>query len=204
MRVVIVEDEGLFLDALVDGLTARQVEVAGRARSADEALTVINRCAPDVAVLDIRMPPTFTDEGLRVVTWAHRILAERDELLADVKRMRGRLTATARIGAIPTAVPTSPLLTTQFLQDNPDATVRVEAFSSREIARRLADFEIDAAGAVKMLKDEPVESQKTEPLRFAAPLRRQSGIARRYYKSQTSWAVMCAGNKRPGSTPFVR
>jgi DNA-binding transcriptional LysR family regulator len=86
----------------------------------------------------------FTDEGSRVVTWAHRILAERDELLADVERMRGRLSAMARVGAIPTSVPASPLLTTRFLRSNPAATIRVEAISSREIAVRLAEFEIDA------------------------------------------------------------
>lgn len=86
----------------------------------------------------------FTDEGSRVVTWAHRILAERDELLADVERMRGRLSATARVGAIPTSIPASPLLTAQFLRNNPAATIRIEATSSREIAVRLAEFEIDA------------------------------------------------------------
>jgi DNA-binding transcriptional LysR family regulator len=86
----------------------------------------------------------FTDEGSRVITWAHRILAERDELLADVERMRGRLTTMARVGAIPTSVPASPLLTAQFRRDNPSATIRIEATSSREIARRLADFDIDA------------------------------------------------------------
>jgi DNA-binding transcriptional LysR family regulator len=86
----------------------------------------------------------FTDEGSRVVVWAHRILSERDELLADVERMRGRLSAMARVGAIPTSVPASPLLTARFRRDNPAATIRVEAISSREIARRLADFEIDA------------------------------------------------------------
>jgi DNA-binding transcriptional LysR family regulator len=86
----------------------------------------------------------FTDEGSSVVTWAHRILAERDELLADVERMRGRLSAMARVGAIPTSVPASPLLTARFLRSNPAATIRVEALSSREIAVRLADFEIDA------------------------------------------------------------
>ncbi len=64
MRVVIVEDQGLLLDALTDGLTARQIDVLGRARDPGEALEVINACAPDVAVLDIRLPPTFTDEGL--------------------------------------------------------------------------------------------------------------------------------------------
>jgi DNA-binding transcriptional LysR family regulator len=94
----------------------------------------------------------FTDEGSRVVTWAHRILAERDELLADVARMRGRLTVTARLGAIPTSVPASPLLTMSFLERNPAAAVRVEVLSSREIARRLADFEID--GGLTYLDDE--------------------------------------------------
>ena len=49
----------------------------------------------------------FTAEGQRVVTWAHRILAERNELLADIERMRGGLTVTARIGAVPTSVPAS-------------------------------------------------------------------------------------------------
>lgn len=86
----------------------------------------------------------FTTEGQRVVTWAHRILAERNELLADVERMRGGLTVTARIGAVPTSVPTSPLVTSRFLERYPGARVRVEALSSREIARRLAEFELDA------------------------------------------------------------
>jgi DNA-binding transcriptional LysR family regulator len=86
----------------------------------------------------------FTDEGSRVVTWARRILAERDELLADVARMQGQLRAMARVGAVPTSVPASPLLTARFRRDNPAATIRVEALSSREIAARLADFEIDA------------------------------------------------------------
>ena len=83
----------------------------------------------------------FTDEGRGVIAWAHRILAERNELLADVERMRGRLTATARIGAIPTSVPASPLLTTKFLERNPAASVRVETLSSpnRQTACRFRD-----------------------------------------------------------------
>ncbi|TFW33162.1 LysR family transcriptional regulator substrate-binding protein, partial [Pseudomonas fluorescens] len=87
-----------------------------------------------------------------VVTWAQRIVAERDEMLADIERMQGRLTATARIGAIPTAVPASPFVTDEFLRRNPAASVRIEALSSREIARRLADFEID--GGLTYLDEE--------------------------------------------------
>ncbi|WP_028934994.1 LysR family transcriptional regulator [Pseudonocardia spinosispora] len=86
----------------------------------------------------------FTPEGQRVVGWAHRILAERDGLREDLSRMRQGLVATLRIGAIPTAVPVTALLTTPFSDKHPLATVRIEVLSSREIVRKLADFELDA------------------------------------------------------------
>src|ERR1700694_3230562 len=79
----------------------------------------------------------FTAEGQRVVTWAHRILAERNELLADVERMRGGLTVTARIGAVPTSVPASPLVTGRFLERYPGARGRIEAVSCRESPHRV-------------------------------------------------------------------
>ena len=107
------------------------------------AVRKLERVLDAVIVLRGQRFEGFTTEGERIVTWARRILAERDEFLADIARARGSLTATARIGAIPTAVPASPLLTSRFLQSYPDATVRVEAMPSREIARRLAGFEID-------------------------------------------------------------
>ena len=93
-----------------------------------------------VIVLRGRRFEGFTAEGQRVVTWAHRILAERNELLADVERMRGGLTVTARIGAVPTSVPASPLVTRRFLERYPGARVRIESLSSREIGRRLAEI----------------------------------------------------------------
>jgi DNA-binding NarL/FixJ family response regulator len=66
MRVVIVEDMGLLLDALATALTELGVEVAGRARDADEALRIVDEVAPDIAVLDIRLPPNQSDEGIRL------------------------------------------------------------------------------------------------------------------------------------------
>lgn len=85
----------------------------------------------------------FTPEGRRVVGWAHRILAERDALRSDLGRMHGGLTATLRIGAIPTAIPVTALLTEAFCARHPHARVRVEAFSSRDIGQRLAEFDLD-------------------------------------------------------------
>ena len=102
-------------------------------------------------------------EGQRVVTWAHRILAERNELLADVERMRGGLTVTARIGAVPTSVPTSPLVTSRFLERYPGARVRVEALSSREITRRLGEFELDA-GLTYLDNETPPGTKRVERL----------------------------------------
>lgn len=86
----------------------------------------------------------LTPEGRRVVGWAHRILAERDGLRTDLDRMREGFSATVRIGAIPTAVPATPLLTAPLASRHPLARVRIEVLSSRDIVRGLADFELDA------------------------------------------------------------
>lgn len=86
----------------------------------------------------------FTTEGARVVTWAHRILAERQEMLADVGRVRGRLTATARFGVIPTAVAATPWITDRFRAEHPAASLQILTLPSREISRLLTEFEIDA------------------------------------------------------------
>ncbi|MGP4058842.1 LysR family transcriptional regulator [Mycobacterium sp. 4D054] len=121
---------------------------AARCHVSQPTLSVaIRRLERDLGVVIVQRGHRFegfTEEGRRVVSWAQRIVAERDEMLADLERMRGRLTVTARLGAIPTAVPASPFITAEFLARNPAASVRIEALSSREIARRLADFEIDA------------------------------------------------------------
>lgn len=66
MRVVIVEDQKLFLDALATALQAHRVEVAGRATDVASALAEVTRHQPDVALLDIHLPPGLTDEGLRL------------------------------------------------------------------------------------------------------------------------------------------
>jgi DNA-binding NarL/FixJ family response regulator len=64
VRVVIAEDS-IFRNSIAEMLSAGGHEVARIARTGDELLAYLNRSGPpDVAVLDIRMPPTRTDEGL--------------------------------------------------------------------------------------------------------------------------------------------
>ncbi|MFD7029427.1 response regulator [Streptomyces sp. NPDC059917] len=65
MRVVIAEDSVILREGMVELLTARGCEIVATAGDADELLAAVAEHAPDVAVVDIRMPPTHTDEGIR-------------------------------------------------------------------------------------------------------------------------------------------
>ena len=64
MKVVIVDDMLLLREGLARILRDRGVEVVGEAASAEGLVDLVSRTAPDAVILDIRMPPTFTDEGL--------------------------------------------------------------------------------------------------------------------------------------------
>jgi len=64
MRVAIADDSALFRDGLAMLLASTGAEVIARAATADELLRGLDRSQPDVVILDIRMPPTYTDEGL--------------------------------------------------------------------------------------------------------------------------------------------
>ena len=65
MRVVVADDAVILREGLARLLTETGFDVVGLAGDADELLELVERCEPDVAVVDIRMPPTHTDEGLR-------------------------------------------------------------------------------------------------------------------------------------------
>lgn len=65
MRVVIAEDSAVLREGLVKLLADRGHEVSAAVADADALLAAVAEYRPDVAVVDIRMPPTHTDEGLR-------------------------------------------------------------------------------------------------------------------------------------------
>jgi DNA-binding NarL/FixJ family response regulator len=64
MRVVIAEDEALLREGLARLLTDAGVEVVGLAETPDQLLALVARLTPDVAIVDIKMPPTHSEEGL--------------------------------------------------------------------------------------------------------------------------------------------
>jgi DNA-binding NarL/FixJ family response regulator len=65
MRVVIAEDAALFREGLVRLLEDRGHQVCAAVADGEALLAAATRHRPDVAVVDVRMPPTHTDEGLR-------------------------------------------------------------------------------------------------------------------------------------------
>ena len=73
MRVVVADDSVLLREGVVRLLEDRGFEVVAQAGDAEDLLRKVNAHKPDVAVVDIRMPPTNTDDGLRA---ALRIRAE--------------------------------------------------------------------------------------------------------------------------------
>jgi DNA-binding NarL/FixJ family response regulator len=77
VRVVVAEDSTLFREGLVRVLAEAGIDVVAEARNAHELRTMVERERPDVAIVDVRMPPTQTDEGTRI---AKELKAEQPEL----------------------------------------------------------------------------------------------------------------------------
>jgi DNA-binding NarL/FixJ family response regulator len=102
VRVLIVEDQVLLRDGLTRMLTAYGMDVtttqADGARLAERLVAQ----RPDVAVVDVRLPPTFTDEGLRAAVAARRAMPGLPVLVLSqyVERLYARELLADRAGAI--------------------------------------------------------------------------------------------------------
>ncbi|WP_182898176.1 response regulator transcription factor [Microbispora sp. H10830] len=72
MRVVIAEDLFLLRDGLTRMLEAHGLRVAAAVDNGPDLLAAVTADKPDVVIVDVRLPPTFTDEGLRAALEARR------------------------------------------------------------------------------------------------------------------------------------
>jgi DNA-binding NarL/FixJ family response regulator len=72
VRVTVADDSALFRTGLVRLLKEAGITVAGEARDGVELLDLISADQPDVVIVDIRMPPTRTDEGLTAAREIHK------------------------------------------------------------------------------------------------------------------------------------
>ena len=73
MRVVIVEDHALLREGIVALLREHDVDVVAQAEDPEGLLRIVRAHGPDLAIVDVRLPPTFTDEGLRAAITAREL-----------------------------------------------------------------------------------------------------------------------------------
>jgi DNA-binding NarL/FixJ family response regulator len=76
VRVVIAEDLFLLRDGLTRLLEAHSFDVTAAVETGEDLLAAVLADKPDVAIVDVRLPPTFTDEGLRAALAARRELPD--------------------------------------------------------------------------------------------------------------------------------
>jgi DNA-binding NarL/FixJ family response regulator len=74
VRVVVAEDLALLRDGLIRLLEAHDFEVVEAVDNGPSLLRALTTHRPDVAVIDVRLPPTFTDEGLRAAIEARAVV----------------------------------------------------------------------------------------------------------------------------------
>ncbi|MGP3754647.1 DNA-binding response regulator, NarL/FixJ family, contains REC and HTH domains [Streptomyces sp. LamerLS-316] len=72
MRIVIAEDDPLLREGLALLLRAEGLDVVATAGTPDAFLATVDEHRPDLAIVDVRMPPTHTDEGIRAAVEARR------------------------------------------------------------------------------------------------------------------------------------
>ncbi|MEU6035989.1 response regulator transcription factor [Actinomadura sp. NPDC047616] len=72
MRIVIAEDDPLLREGVALLLRAEFLDVVATTDSPDAFLAAVDEHKPDVAIVDVRMPPTHTDEGIRAAVEARR------------------------------------------------------------------------------------------------------------------------------------
>ena len=72
MRIVIAEDLFLLRDGLTRMLEAHGLQIAAAVDNGADLLAAVTADHPDVAIVDVRLPPTFSDEGIRAALAARR------------------------------------------------------------------------------------------------------------------------------------
>ncbi len=186
MRVVLAEDLALLRDGLIRLLEAHDFEVVQAVDNGPELLRALTTHRPDVAVVDVRLPPTFTDEGLRAAIdaravvpglpvlvlsqyveqlYARELLADRSGgvgyLLKDrVANVRQFIDAVRQVAAGGTAM--DPEVVAQLLirrgSDSPVATLTPR---EREVLGLMAEGRSNAAIAARMFVTEKAVSKHT-------------------------------------------
>lgn len=179
MRVVIAEDFALLRDGLTRLLKAYDMEVVAAVDNAVELAEALRVHQPDIALIDVRMPPTFTDEGLRAAIAAR---AERPGLpVLVLSQYVEQLYARELLGSGDGAVG-------YLLKDRvADVTVFVDAVRTVAGGGTVLDPEVVAALIARAPRDSPMSrltEREREVLGLMAQGRSNAALAAALYVSE--------------------
>ena len=179
MRVVIAEDLFLLRDGLTRLLNAHEIEVAAAVSSGPELLAALLGERPAVALIDVRLPPTFTDEGLRVALAAREQVPGLPVLVLSqyVEQLYARELLSDQAGGV------GYLLKDRVFSDE----AFVEALRTVAAGGTVLDPEVIGKLLRRRAADEPIATlspREREVLELMAQGRSNSAIAQRLFVSE--------------------
>ncbi|GAB3158591.1 response regulator [Micromonospora sonneratiae] len=181
MRVVVAEDLYLLREGLVRLLSVHGFEIVAAVETGPELLRALVELRPDVAVVDVRLPPTQTDEGLQAALAARRAVPGLPVLVLSqhVEQLYARELLADGSGGIGYLLKDRVFNADQFL----DAVRRVAAGGTA------MDPDVVAKLLVRTARDEPIgrlTPREREVLELMAEGRSNNAIAQRLFLSESA------------------
>ena len=191
MRLVIAEDLFLLREGLVRLLEAHGFEIAAAVDSAPALLEALLEHKPDASVVDVRLPPSFTDDGLRAAIEARRQIPGLPVLVLSqyVEQLYARELLADQAGAV------GYLLKDRVFNDDRFA----DAIRTVAAGGTVMDPEVVAKLMGRRARDEPITrltAREREVLKLMAEGRSNSAIAQRLFISEKA-----VGSTAPASSP---
>ena len=179
MRVVVAEDLFLLRDGLVRMLEAHEFEIAAAVGDAPGLLSALLDERPDVAIVDVRLPPTFTDDGLRMALEARRTVPGLPVLVLSqyVEQLYARELLADRAGGV------GYLLKDRVFNDDQF----VDAVRTVSAGGTVMDSEVVAKLLGRRVREEPLarlSAREREVLELMAEGRSNSAIAQRLFVTE--------------------
>jgi len=104
----------------------------------------------------------FTEEGLRVIDWAERVIAQRDAMLVELSGMRDNYEGRMRLGAMPNSSPVLPLLSHLLAQTHPGVEVDIRFLGIEETKLGLSNYALDVG--ITYLQQQELEGLESLPI----------------------------------------